>query len=70
MSEKQDNTVKINDKDYKLDDLTSKAKYFLGQVKDLEKKISQSKITLDQLEAAKKHFVFHLIDNVENGETK
>ena len=43
MSEKQDNTVKINDKDYKLDDLTSKAKYFLGQVKDLEKKISQSK---------------------------
>lgn len=61
----QDNVININQKDYKLEDLDSKSKYIVAQIRDLEGKVAAAKFQLDQHEIAKQQFVNMLIGAVE-----
>jgi hypothetical protein len=46
------NVVNINGVDYKEEDLQDNSKYFIAQIKDLQKQKAQSKFKLDQVDAA------------------
>ena len=60
-----DNIININKKEYKVDNLTSKQKYIVAQIRDLEQKVATVKFQADQHEVAKQQFVNMLIESVE-----
>lgn len=60
-----DNVININKKEYKVDDFTSKQKYIVAQIRDLEQKVASVKFQADQHEVAKQQFVNMLIESVE-----
>ena len=65
-----DNVININKKDYKVDDLDTKSKYIVAQIRDLEGKVASAKFQLDQYEVAKQQFVNLLIKAVEEPKEK
>ena len=56
-----DNIININKKEYKVDNFTSKQKYIVAQIRDLEQKVATVKFQADQHEVAKQQFVNMLI---------
>jgi len=49
-------TITFNDKEYKVDELSEKAKYIISQISDLQQQGSQSRARLDQIEVATRGF--------------
>lgn len=49
-------TITINDKEYKVEDLTAEQKYFVSQLQDLNTKQGNLQFQLDQIQAAKTVF--------------
>ena len=57
MSKKQkEQTVTINEKEYKVSDLSQDQVIYINHLNDLEKKIASSKFNLDQLTIGKSAF--------------
>ena len=65
-----DNIININKKEYKVDNFTSKQKYIVAQIRDLEQKVATVKFQADQHEVAKQQFVNMLIESVEKPNVK
>ena len=55
--EKPEQTVKIDDTEYKVDDLTEEQVALVNHVADLDRKISSSKFNLDQLNVGRSAFM-------------
>jgi hypothetical protein len=52
--------VKFNNKEYEWNKLSQKAKLYFGQLRDLETKIMQSRMQMDQLNMSKHGFTMAL----------
>ena len=62
------NVININGVDYKEEDLQDNSKYFIAQIKDLQKQKAQSKFKLDQVDAALSVMTNQLIESVKQAE--
>lgn len=49
-------TITFNDKQYDIDSISDKAKYFINQIQDLNTQGVQTRARLDQIEVAAKAF--------------
>ena len=57
MSEVQEKpTLVFDNKNYVIEDLSDQAKYFIGQLQDLNQQANATKAKLDQLEVARSGF--------------
>ena len=45
VTENEVQTISMNDKEYKVDDLSDKAKYLVSQVQDMQHKANQTRAT-------------------------
>jgi hypothetical protein len=61
----ENNTITINEKEYEIDNLNDSAKYYLNQTNSLDQKIRSAQFDIDQLIAAKVHFINLLTTEVE-----
>jgi hypothetical protein len=69
MSEVQEKpTLVFDDKNYVIDDLSDQAKYFIGQLQDLNQQANAAKARLDQLEVARSGFTELLRKELEKPE--
>ena len=64
----QPQTITIDDKIYKVDDLTPEQINFVNNVADLDRKISSSKFNLDQLNVGRGAFMNLLTGSLETPE--
>jgi len=64
----QTQTISLNDKEYNVEDLSDKARYFIGQIQDLRKQEIALKSKLDQAEVASQAFTNLLAEEVEKPE--
>ncbi len=64
----QPQTITIDDKIYKVDDLTPEQINFVNNVADLDRKISSSKFNLDQLNVGRNAFMNMLTGSLETPE--
>lgn len=62
--------IKIDDKEYKLDDFDDKQKYLVAQIKDLTSKSANFKFQIDQIEVAKAAFIKTLTLSIEEKENE
>ena len=58
-------SININDKEYKIEDLDENQTYCVSQLQDLNSKEANLKFQMDQIAAAKKVFTDTLISLVE-----
>ena len=66
MSKKQkEQTVTINEKEYKESDLSQDQITYINHINDLERKIASSKFNLDQLSVGKNAFMNALNQSLE-----
>jgi hypothetical protein len=66
MSKNQKNqTLTINDTEYKIDDMTDEQIGLLNHINDLDRKIGSSRFNLDQLMFGKEAFVNALATSLE-----
>ena len=63
--EQPEQTVTIDDKEYKVSDLTKEQVVLVNHVADLDRKISSSKFNLDQLNVGRSAFMNLLTENLE-----
>ena len=61
----EDQKLIFNDTEYKIEDLTDKAKYCVSQIENIEQKIKQLNFELDQLTASKTQFISALSSELE-----
>jgi cell division protein ZapA (FtsZ GTPase activity inhibitor) len=61
----ENNKIEINDKEYDVNNLTNSSKYYLNQANTLDQKIRSAQFDMDQLVAAKMHFINLLTAEVE-----
>ena len=61
----EDQKLIFNDTEYKIEDLTDKAKYCVSQIGNIEQKIKQLNFELDQLTASKTQFISALSSELE-----
>ena len=54
---KKENTITLNDKKYKIDNMDANEKTYLAHITDLNRKIESSKFNLQQLEVGMNHFI-------------
>ena len=66
--EEEVKNVNINGKDYNINDLSDKAKYFIAQLNDLQQQGSQTRARLDQIEVATRGFNDLLAQELEKPE--
>ena len=66
--EKESQVVVINDVEYKVDDLTEQQVMLVNHVADLDRKLAQSQLNLDQLQGGREHFMKNLEVELENVE--
>ena len=66
----QPQTITIDDKIYKVDDLTPEQINFVNNVADLDRKISSSKFNLDQLNVGRGAFMNMLTGSLETPEAE
>ena len=57
--------LNFNDKDYPIEDLSDTAKMLVANLQDIARKTSESRMQLDQLEAARIHFTSLLEEELE-----
>jgi len=62
--EQPEQTVTIDDKEYKVSDLTEEQVTLVNHVADLDRKISSSKFNLDQLNVGRGAFMSLLTENL------
>jgi len=62
--EQPEQTVVIDDKEYKVSDLTEEQVTLVNHVADLDRKISSSKFNLDQLNVGRGAFMSLLTENL------
>ena len=66
MSKKQkEQTITINEKEYKESDLSQEQITYINHINDLERKIASSKFNLDQLSVGKNAFANALNQSLE-----
>ena len=59
-------TISLNDKEYKVEDLSEKAKYLVSQVQDMQAQANQSRARLDQIQVGITGFTNLLQVELEN----
>tara|TARA_R110000851_G_scaffold25553_4_gene73411 strand:+ start:2628 stop:2846 length:219 start_codon:yes stop_codon:yes gene_type:complete len=64
--QKEPQIVTINDKDYKVDDLSEKQLALVNHVADLDRKIGQSTFNLDQLQGGRTFFMKKLEEELKD----
>jgi len=62
---KKEQTVTLNDTEYKIDDMTDEQIGLLNHINDLDRKIGSSRFNLDQLMFGKEAFVNALATSLE-----
>jgi len=62
---KKEQTLTINDTEYKIDDMTDEQIGLLNHINDLDRKIGSSRFNLDQLMFGKEAFVNALATSLE-----
>jgi hypothetical protein len=65
MENKQPQTITLNDKEYKVEDLTEKQITLVNHLNDLERKINSTSFQLDQLLVGKDAFINLLSKELE-----
>ena len=66
VTENEVQTISMNDKEYKVDDLSEKAKYLVSQVQDMQTQANQTRAKLDQIEVGIRGFTSLLQEELEN----
>jgi len=66
VTENEVQTISLNDKEYKLDEISDKAKYLISQVQDLQGQGIQTRARLDQIEVGLRGFTDLLQHELEN----
>jgi chromosome segregation ATPase len=66
VTENEVQTISLNDKEYKVEDLTDKAKYLVSQVQDMQAQANQARARLDQIEVGIRGFTGLLQEELEN----
>jgi hypothetical protein len=66
VTENEVQTISMNDKEYKVDDLSEKAKYLVSQVQDMQGQGNQTRAKLDQIEVGIRGFTNLLQEELEN----
>ena len=66
VTENEVQTNSLNDKEYKVDELSEKAKYLVSQVQDMQTQANQSRARLDQIEVGIRGFTGLLQEELEN----
>ena len=59
-------TLVLDGENYVIEDLSDRAKYFVGQLQDLQQQTSAQKARLDQIEVARSGFTEMLKDEIAN----
>ena len=71
MSEVTENavqTISINDKEYKVDELSERSKYLVAQIQDMQTQANQTRARLDQIEVGMRGFTSLLQEELEKPE--
>ena len=66
VTENEVQTISLNDKEYKVDELSEKAKYLVSQVQDMQTQANQSRARLDQIQVGITGFTNLLQAELEN----
>ena len=66
VTENEVQTISLNDKEYKVDELSEKAKYLVSQVQDMQTQANQSRARLDQIQVGITGFTGLLQEELEN----
>jgi FtsZ-binding cell division protein ZapB len=66
VTENEVQTISLNDKEYKVDELSDKAKYLVSQVQDMQTQANQSRARLDQIQVGITGFTNLLQEELEN----
>ena len=67
MSKKEkDQTITINDTEYKVSDLTQEQITMLNHINDLDRKLDSARFNLDQLQVGRSSFMNMLTNSLEN----
>jgi hypothetical protein len=66
VTENEVQTISLNDKEYKVEDLSEKAKYLVSQVQDMQAQANQSRARLDQIQVGITGFTSLLQEELEN----
>ena len=66
VTENEVQTISMNDKEYKVDDLSDKAKYLVSQVQDMQTQGNQARARLAQIEVGIRGFTNLLQEELEN----
>ena len=66
VTENEVQTISMNDKEYKVDDLSDKAKYLVSQVQDMQTQANQTRAKLDQIQVGITGFTNLLQQELEN----
>ena len=56
VTENEVQTISLNDKEYKVDELSDKARYLVSQVQDMQAQANQARARLDQIEVGIRGF--------------
>ena len=67
---KDEPKVNINDKEYKVSDLTQEQVMLVNHVADLDNKLRNSQFNVEQLQGGHKHFMGLLDESLKNGDSK
>lgn len=66
VTENEVQTISMNDKEYKVDELSDKARYLVSQVQDMQAQANQARARLDQIEVGIRGFTGLLQEELEN----
>jgi FtsZ-binding cell division protein ZapB len=66
VTENEVQTISLNDKEYKVDELSEKARYLVSQVQDMQAQANQARARLDQIEVGIRGFTGLLQEELEN----
>ena len=66
VTENEVQSISMNDKEYKVEDVTDKAKYLVSQVQDMQTQANQARARLDQIEVGIRGFTGLLQEELEN----
>ena len=64
----KDQTITIDDKEHKIDDLTQEQIAMVNHVSDLDRKLSSAQFNLDQLNVGRNAFMNMLTESLKNEE--
>ena len=66
VTENEVQTISMNDKEYKVEEQSDKAKYLVSQVQDMQTQANQTRAKLDQIEVGIRGFTNLLQEELEN----